>query len=212
VSWKSSSICARSGTVCSAVGVGRGASRDARDCSSGSVATCASKNPIKFKKTTSKINKGSFALTCNLLGGVASATDLRVNPIHHDLALSYKNALVYSFLSIREPFCVENDPWNSVPGCGHISRVVTFNTTFRILTRPNVTSTCLQTSQNVTVEHVKLVGVTGFEPATSWSQTTRSTKLSYTPTKPADGYHADGFSAPEILPGESWLGRVGGDR
>src|SRR5947207_8498545 len=25
------------------------------------------------------------------------------------------------------------------------------------------------------------VGVTGFEPATSWSQTTRSTKLSYTP-------------------------------
>ena len=26
-----------------------------------------------------------------------------------------------------------------------------------------------------------LVGVTGFEPATSWSQTTRSTKLSYTP-------------------------------
>src|SRR3989475_12058626 len=26
-----------------------------------------------------------------------------------------------------------------------------------------------------------MVGVTGFEPATSWSQTTRSTKLSYTP-------------------------------
>ena len=26
-----------------------------------------------------------------------------------------------------------------------------------------------------------LVGVTGFEPATSWSQTRRSTKLSYTP-------------------------------
>ena len=25
------------------------------------------------------------------------------------------------------------------------------------------------------------IGVTGFEPATSWSQTTRSTKLSYTP-------------------------------
>ena len=28
---------------------------------------------------------------------------------------------------------------------------------------------------------LKVVGVTGFEPATSWSQTTRSTKLSYTP-------------------------------
>ena len=26
-----------------------------------------------------------------------------------------------------------------------------------------------------------LIGVTGFEPATSWSQTKRSTKLSYTP-------------------------------
>src|SRR5260370_5674845 len=26
-----------------------------------------------------------------------------------------------------------------------------------------------------------IIGVTGFEPATSWSQTTRSTKLSYTP-------------------------------
>src|SRR3954467_15727766 len=26
-----------------------------------------------------------------------------------------------------------------------------------------------------------MVGVTGFEPATSWSQTRRSTKLSYTP-------------------------------
>jgi hypothetical protein len=25
------------------------------------------------------------------------------------------------------------------------------------------------------------IGVTGFEPATSWSQTRRSTKLSYTP-------------------------------
>ena len=34
-----------------------------------------------------------------------------------------------------------------------------FDTTFRILARPNVTSTCLQTSQNVTVKHVKLVGV-----------------------------------------------------
>ena len=28
---------------------------------------------------------------------------------------------------------------------------------------------------------VKMVGVTGFEPATSWSRTKRSTKLSHTP-------------------------------
>ncbi len=42
------------------------------------------------------------------------------------------------------------------------------------------------------------IGVTGFEPATSWSQTTRSTKLSYTPVYQAklhpgswfDEYHA----------------------
>ena len=34
-----------------------------------------------------------------------------------------------------------------------------------------------------------MVGVTGFEPATSWSQTRRSTKLSYTPNFP-DAYHA----------------------
>jgi hypothetical protein len=30
----------------------------------------------------------------------------------------------------------------------------------------------------------KEIGATGFEPATSWSQTTRSTKLSYAPVKP----------------------------
>ena len=29
------------------------------------------------------------------------------------------------------------------------------------------------------------IGATGFEPATSWSQTTRSTKLSYAPVNPA---------------------------
>ena len=36
------------------------------------------------------------------------------------------------------------------------------------------------------------VGATGFEPATSWSQTKRSTKLSYAPysRKPSDGYYA----------------------
>jgi len=32
----------------------------------------------------------------------------------------------------------------------------------------------------------RMVGVTGFEPATSWSQTRRSTKLSYTPTDARD--------------------------
>src|SRR5439155_25594439 len=39
------------------------------------------------------------------------------------------------------------------------------------------------TPQNVTVKHSdrNTLGATGFEPATSWSQTTRSTKLSYAP-------------------------------
>src|SRR5580693_5787445 len=33
----------------------------------------------------------------------------------------------------------------------------------------------------------QLVGATGFEPATSWSQTRRSTRLSYTPERSAHG-------------------------
>jgi hypothetical protein len=37
---------------------------------------------------------------------------------------------------------------------------------------------------------LKMVGKTGFEPATSWSQTKRSTKLSYFPTFLSDiGYY-----------------------
>ena len=31
------------------------------------------------------------------------------------------------------------------------------------------------------IRHPQMVGKTGFEPATSWSQTRRSTKLSYFP-------------------------------
>ena len=81
-------------------------------------------------------------------------------------------------------------------GCRHLSRVMTFDTSLQILARSNVTLSCFQTPEHVTIKHFKLVGVspwrpvswfrfeigvTGFEPATSWSQTTRSTKLSYTP-------------------------------
>ncbi len=36
----------------------------------------------------------------------------------------------------------------------------------------------------------KMVGAIGFEPTTSWSQTRRSTRLSYTPTTDRDGRHA----------------------
>jgi hypothetical protein len=52
----------------------------------------------------------------------------------------------------------------------------------QIATRANVALTILLAAQNVTVEHtLELVGARGFEPPTSWSQTTRSTKLSYAP-------------------------------
>ena len=49
---------------------------------------------------------------------------------------------------------------------------------------------CLGNSQPTTLRHhlygpiitfQRMVGATGFEPATSWSQTMRSTKLSYAP-------------------------------
>ena len=33
-----------------------------------------------------------------------------------------------------------------------------------------------------------MVGATGFEPATSWSQTKRSTRLSYAPDSPSDAW------------------------
>src|SRR5262249_50482647 len=40
------------------------------------------------------------------------------------------------------------------------------------------------------------LGARGFEPPTSWSQTTRSTKLSYSPNVQGDFYHEFCFSAP----------------
>src|SRR5437762_3422453 len=42
----------------------------------------------------------------------------------------------------------------------------------------------------------KMVGATGFEPATSWSQTRRSTRLSYTPGRTGKGWRrADSVNA-----------------
>ncbi len=38
-----------------------------------------------------------------------------------------------------------------------------------------------ETHKPLTIRGLYLIGVTGFEPATSWSRTKRSTKLSYTP-------------------------------
>ena len=69
------------------------------------------------------------------------------------------------------------------------TRIMPSETIIEILTRPDVTATRLPARQNINIKHAEscavvheeMVGVTGFEPATSWSQTRRSTKLSYTP-------------------------------
>ena len=46
-----------------------------------------------------------------------------------------------------------------------------------------------------------MVGVAGFEPATSWSQTKRSTKLSHTPMEPDTRYArvTEGYKSPVLL-------------
>jgi hypothetical protein len=59
---------------------------------------------------------------------------------------------LYRFTTGCETFAVNQDPGNAVLGCFHLTGIVTIE-----------------------------IGATGFEPATSWSQTTRSTKLSYAP-------------------------------
>ena len=61
-----------------------------------------------------------------------------------------------------------------------LGRVMPSRPLVQILARPNVESLRLLGPKHVGVKH-RDIGVTGFEPATSWSQTTRSTKLSYTP-------------------------------
>ena len=44
-----------------------------------------------------------------------------------------------------------------------------------------------------------MVGATGFEPATSWSQTTRSTKLSYAPNDQCHNYRKTSLMARELI-------------
>src|SRR5260370_26356845 len=90
---KISSICARSGTVASGAAVGGGVVRGWLDCRLESVATCPSKTTAPTQNTPNHIANKSFALTCNLSGVVAAATDLLVAPIHRDLAPSHKNTL-----------------------------------------------------------------------------------------------------------------------
>ena len=80
---------------------------------------------------------------------------------------------------------MEENPWRAVFGRFGIARVVAANSLRQILTRADVTAPSLLAAQHVTIKHsapIEInVGARGFEPPTSWSQTTRSTKLSYAP-------------------------------
>gem|GEM_PF-5984625 len=50
------------------------------------------------------------------------------------------------------------------------------------LTSKSVEGICPQTCKGIHKSfEIKMVGAVGFEPTTSWSQTRRSTKLSYAP-------------------------------
>jgi hypothetical protein len=56
---------------------------------------------------------------------------------------------------------------------------------------------------SVRITNTKLIGARGFEPPTSWSQTTRSTKLSYAPDMQRVVYHgfrscASGSAGPDV--------------
>ena len=69
---------------------------------------------------------------------------------------------------------------------------MTANSLIQILAGTNIPSSCLSASYDIAVEHhlrMDDVGARGFEPPTSWSQTTRSTKLSYAPNMQRVVYH-----------------------
>ena len=75
-------------------------------------------------------------------------------------------------------------PGNSVLGCSRFAAVVASKPISEMFARTDVAASRFAALENVNVKHAlegSKIGVTGFEPATSWSQTRRSTKLSYTP-------------------------------
>src|SRR5207253_7001268 len=65
------------------------------------------------------------------------------------------------------------------------------NAIIQIVAGSEVAPACFLAEQNVVVKHAATgnIGARGFEPPTSWSQTTRSTKLSYAPLNRRDLYH-----------------------
>lgn len=54
----------------------------------------------------------------------------------------------------------------------------------------------------------KVVGTTGFEPATSWSQTRCSTRLSYVPPNPMPAVKQPGESVATVISGDFRASRM----
>ncbi len=90
-------------------------------------------------------------------------------------------------------FTVEQQPRYSVFRRFRIASVMATNSLRQILAGTDVAPSGLLAQQHVTVKHSAWsevdVGARGFEPPTSWSQTTRSTKLSYAPNMQPVVYH-----------------------
>ena len=92
----------------------------------------------------------------------------------------------------RKILDVKQNPRNPMLRRPRFTSIVPSETVIEILAGPDVAATRLLAPQSINIKHTEsravvteeMVGVTGFEPATSWSQTRRSTKLSYTPRFP----------------------------
>ena len=94
---------------------------------------------------------------------------------------------------VAKGFAMDEDPRHSVFCRFGITCIVASNPLGQILTSANIATAGLLALQYVTIKHATRieihVGARGFEPPTSWSQTTRSTKLSYAPNMQCVVYH-----------------------
>ena len=97
----------------------------------------------------------------------------------------------WSFSTRGKSFDSEKSPRPSVLCRLRFAAIMPANAVFQISTRSDIFSSCFLAEQNVAVKHAATgnIGARGFEPPTSWSQTTRSTKLSYAPLNRRDLYH-----------------------
>jgi hypothetical protein len=79
----------------------------------------------------------------------------------------------YSFVASQKTSAVKQCPRFTMLSRVYFTHIMTAHSRIRALAGGVAGATDLVTQVQI--------GVTGFEPAASWSQTTRSTKLSYTP-------------------------------